>query len=139
MQRKADATRKEVKMYNQCLDDEELRELTLRKDQLVKKVLGYDLSYTMFNCRKCRWEENSLAKASDFYAHEVRKMQFQNGISVRRYLLDTGRFALDTNQQFDLYDETVAMTVSRTAFTEKMQDYCRYRQTEGLGGQFMVE
>lgn len=75
---------------------------------------------------------NKLAQISDRFAFDVQQYNYRNGILVRKQLEDTAKFDLSENQDFEVYRECVAQSITNTAFIDRMKAYCDYKEADTL-------
>lgn len=127
------------------LSEEEIRsnnesspELKLKraKDNIRnRKILGYNESYTMYDEASQSFTYNKLAEISERFTFDVQHYNYQNGIMVKDQLDATGKFITDKNEGMAIYKGIMLCTITNTAFAERMQTYCEYKDS---GNKFAI-
>ncbi len=127
---KEERTRIEIEHCNNL--SELARQTAIQMVNNTRKTVGFYDSYTMYDSDSQQFVRNELAAVHDRYAYDVQQQQYQNSVVLLDEIANTEKFSVSSHQPYIVYNKTIAMTITNTAFNERMQQYCEYRQTGGL-------
>lgn len=103
------------------------------KDQIVKeqkrlqRMMKYSETLVFYNDAEERFEINQMAYLSEIFSFKVQRETYRNGLTVRRLTEDSGLLSVNSNQQYDVFNEQVENVIARTTFEEKMRQYIDYK------------
>lgn len=130
MEKKLHLTKAEIDYYNGA--PEELKPKLISDNIRNRKILKYSDTYTLYDEAAGAFTYNPLAVISDRFAYDVQQYNYKNGVLVRKQLEDTNKFDVSEQQSFQVYQEVVKQSITNTAFIDRMQAYCEYKEDDGF-------
>lgn len=124
---KMEKTRQEVDYLSKIPDL--LKDKYVRENIRNRKIVGYSETYTMWDESTSTFTYNQLAQVNERFAYDVQKYNYQNGVLVKDQLEATGKFNTSKEEATAIYNGFVAHTITNTAFTERMQNYCEMKDS----------
>lgn len=124
MERKVNLTLDEIESNNTA--KETLRAKRVKDFRRTPDTLKYQDSYTMYDEKKDEFVFNRLAFVNDQYCFDVQKLNYQNGVIVKRLLLEND-FDMSERQNYNTYEEQLNHLIRKESFVDRMQAYCEYR------------
>lgn len=103
-----------------------LRTKRIKDFRRTPDTLKYQDSYTMYDEKKGEFVFNRLAYVNEQYCFDVQKLNYQNGVIVKK-LLQENNFDMSERQNYNIFKEQLKHLIRKESFIDRMQAYCEYR------------